>query len=174
MTKFDALDWRAFALCADRDPELFFPVAEAGTPAYAAQVDRAKAVCRVCPVAAQCLAMALEQGCTDGVFGGLDAPERRALRADELRARHAAAAAERRALAQAAADAVAPAAPPAPVLLVPDRGGLAPGGHCRVCTGLHPLRCGNVLAVHYTDGRRCTGSRRVPRRGAPPAAATAA
>lgn len=72
-------DWRELAVCRDVDPELFFPVAEPGTSLYRREVARAKAVCRRCPVVAECLEWAL----TDlpyGVAGGMTEDERRALR----------------------------------------------------------------------------------------------
>lgn len=63
------------AACRGVDPELFFPVTEIGPGAQ--QVARAKAVCERCPVASACLAYALENGLTHGVFGGLTGAERR-------------------------------------------------------------------------------------------------
>jgi WhiB family redox-sensing transcriptional regulator len=65
-------DWRADALCAQTDPEVFFPE-RGGSPAAA------KAVCRVCPVRVSCLAFALAAGEVFGVWGGLTARERRRL-----------------------------------------------------------------------------------------------
>lgn len=67
-------DWRAAAVCAQTDPELFFPEADHGR-AYEAQVAAAKRVCAGCPVCAQCLGFAL-QTLPYGVAGGL-APEER-------------------------------------------------------------------------------------------------
>lgn len=61
--------------CRREDPELFFPVG-AGAPA-ARQIEAAKAVCRRCPVTAQCLAYALD-GQDYGVWGGHSEQERRA------------------------------------------------------------------------------------------------
>ena len=54
------MDWRHDAVCRDEDPELFFPVGNSG-PALL-QIAEAKAVCRRCPVASECLAWALESG----------------------------------------------------------------------------------------------------------------
>ena len=70
-------DWRSRAACLGVDPELFFPVAEAG-PVLDAQVAAAKAVCRRCPVVAECLAEARAR-IPYGVAGGLTEDERRAL-----------------------------------------------------------------------------------------------
>lgn len=78
-------DWRHRALCRDEDPELFFPV---GTDGLAlVQIAEAKTVCRRCPVAAECLAWALETGQDAGVWGGMSEDERRALRRRNARAR---------------------------------------------------------------------------------------
>lgn len=65
--------WRDIALCAEVDPELWFP--ERGEPSTAA-----KLVCGWCPVRAECLAFALERNEQFGVWGGLSAMERRRLR----------------------------------------------------------------------------------------------
>ena len=75
-------DWREFAACREEDPELFFPI---GTgPAADAQAERAKAVCRRCPVLEQCLTYALSSGQDAGIWGGLTEDERRALRRRDL------------------------------------------------------------------------------------------
>jgi len=65
--------WWFAGLCAQTDPELFFP--EKG-----GSVREAKAVCARCPVRAQCLAHALAHGERYGVWGGLSEPERRRLK----------------------------------------------------------------------------------------------
>lgn len=65
------------ATCRDTDPELFFPVGNGGPGRQ--QIVAAKAVCRRCPVTADCLAWALDAGHEDGVWGGLDMAERRDL-----------------------------------------------------------------------------------------------
>ena len=70
-------EWRSRAACLGVDPELFFPAAETG-PVYDAQVSAAKAVCRPCPVRAECLAEALTR-IPYGIAGGLTEDERRAL-----------------------------------------------------------------------------------------------
>jgi WhiB family transcriptional regulator, redox-sensing transcriptional regulator len=76
-------DWRHRAACRDVDPELFFPAADPGKPLGAKQLALPKAVCRRCPVKADCLAWALVTGQDAGVWGGLCAEERR-----ELKRRH--------------------------------------------------------------------------------------
>ncbi|GGS25832.1 WhiB family transcriptional regulator [Actinokineospora fastidiosa] len=79
------MDWRHRAACRDEDPELFFPVGTSG-PALS-QVEQAKAVCARCPVAASCLAWALESGQDAGVWGGMSEDERRALKRRNARTR---------------------------------------------------------------------------------------
>lgn len=71
-------DWRHDAACREEPPELFFPVGTSG-PALA-QTAEAKAVCRRCPVVADCLAWALESGQDAGIWGGMSEDERRVLR----------------------------------------------------------------------------------------------
>lgn len=71
-------DWRERAACRHEDPELFFPVGTTG-PALD-QIERAKAICRRCPVMEQCLATALADGEDAGIWGGLTPDERRRLR----------------------------------------------------------------------------------------------
>ena len=75
------------ALCANEDPELFFPIGDTG-PALL-QEDEAKAVCRRCPLMESCLQGALERGENYGVFGGLSAKERRSLKRRAARNRTA-------------------------------------------------------------------------------------
>ena len=73
-----AHEWRAFALCADVDPEIFFP---AGDPAsrYDARNIRALDICADCPVLTECRTWALDSGLEHGIAGGLTAPERAAI-----------------------------------------------------------------------------------------------
>lgn len=85
-------DWRARSACQNADPELFFPLIEAGPGLI--QVARAKAVCARCEVRAECLRFAIESVQDHGVWGGKTEDERRALRGARLRqARHSLAAA---------------------------------------------------------------------------------
>jgi len=81
------MTWRDRAACLDEDPELFFPVGNTG-PALR-QIEKAKVVCGRCEVIETCLSWALESGKDDGVWGGLSADERRALKRRNARARHA-------------------------------------------------------------------------------------
>lgn len=57
-------------LCAQTDPDLFFPM-PGGSP------ERAKAVCRRCPLQDRCLQWALRHRQEWGVWGGLSAEQRR-------------------------------------------------------------------------------------------------
>jgi WhiB family redox-sensing transcriptional regulator len=68
----EVLDWRVDALCTQTDPELFFPEKGGSTR-------RPKAICAACPVAAQCLAYALETDQRYGIWGGMSERERRQL-----------------------------------------------------------------------------------------------
>lgn len=79
------MDWRQKAACLDEDPELFFPIGTTG-PALE-QVERAKQICRRCPVIEQCLEWALETNQDAGVWGGLSEDERRTLRRSRQRRR---------------------------------------------------------------------------------------
>jgi WhiB family transcriptional regulator, redox-sensing transcriptional regulator len=65
--------WVAEALCAEMNPETFFP--PSGNPGTAA-----KLICNRCPVRDDCLSYALDANEKFGVWGGLDADERRRLR----------------------------------------------------------------------------------------------
>ncbi|MPZ61585.1 MAG: hypothetical protein GEU93_09875 [Propionibacteriales bacterium] len=62
--------WVADALCAQVDPEIFFP--RKGEPNTAA-----RRVCAACPVAAECRAHAIRSGEPHGIWGGLTAQQRR-------------------------------------------------------------------------------------------------
>lgn len=64
--------WMADAVCAQTDPELFFPELGSSTR-------EAKAICAKCPVAAVCLAFAVENF-ESGVWGGTSDRQRAALR----------------------------------------------------------------------------------------------
>ena len=70
--------WRAEALCRDTDPELFFPIGTTG--AALVQIEQARAVCRQCPVQADCLDFALTTNQDSGIWGGTSEEERRKLR----------------------------------------------------------------------------------------------
>ncbi|MCZ7531940.1 MAG: WhiB family transcriptional regulator [Acidimicrobiia bacterium] len=69
------MDWRKDAACAGVDSDVFFPGLE--DPAAS---ERAKVICAACPVQEACLQYALSTNQAAGVWGGLDANERRRLR----------------------------------------------------------------------------------------------
>jgi WhiB family transcriptional regulator, redox-sensing transcriptional regulator len=71
-------DWQHKAACTSHDPELFFPIGSA-SPALA-QLERARQICRSCPVQTRCLEWAISTGADDGIWGGLNEEERRSLR----------------------------------------------------------------------------------------------
>ncbi|SEM17120.1 WhiB family transcriptional regulator, redox-sensing transcriptional regulator [Blastococcus sp. DSM 46786] len=65
--------WRLDALCAETDPEAFFPEKGGSTR-------DAKRVCTGCPVRAECLEFALANDERFGIWGGLSERERRRVR----------------------------------------------------------------------------------------------
>ena len=67
------LSWQERALCAQTDPEAFFPEKGGSTR-------EAKKVCVSCEVRAECLEYALENDERFGIWGGLSERERRKLR----------------------------------------------------------------------------------------------
>lgn len=66
-------DWQEKALCAQTDPEAFFPEKGGSTR-------EAKRICGGCDVRAECLEYALAQDERFGIWGGLSERERRRLR----------------------------------------------------------------------------------------------
>jgi WhiB family transcriptional regulator, redox-sensing transcriptional regulator len=78
------MTWRDRSACLTEDPELFFPTGNAA-PALG-QVQEAKVVCHRCEVVQTCLQWAIEFGQDAGVWGGLPADERRALKRRTSRA----------------------------------------------------------------------------------------
>lgn len=69
----DIPEWYASAVCAQTDPEVFYPE-KGGSPLVA------KKVCAVCPVRAECLEWALDTMEVWGTWGGTTPMERRKLR----------------------------------------------------------------------------------------------
>lgn len=64
--------------CRDEDPELFFPLPREAN--YGGAAEKAKSVCRRCPVGAECLQWALgSPTALHGVWGGTTEEERAAL-----------------------------------------------------------------------------------------------
>jgi len=73
-------DWRQHAACRNKNLALFFP--DGGTGPDRGQVkkditDRAKRICRGCPVRQACEEWALENRIEFGIYGGLDEAQRR-------------------------------------------------------------------------------------------------
>jgi WhiB family redox-sensing transcriptional regulator len=73
----DSNQWRERAACRRVDPELFFPVSETGPSRL--QIWQAQQICHACPVQRTCLAWALQNAVTEGIWGGSTQSERRAL-----------------------------------------------------------------------------------------------
>ena len=67
------LSWQERALCAQTDPEAFFPEKGGSTR-------EAKRVCSSCEVKVECLEYALENDERFGIWGGLSERERRRLK----------------------------------------------------------------------------------------------
>jgi len=66
-------EWMTDGLCAQTDPDAFFPEKGGSTR-------EAKAVCRRCPVSAECLAYALANDARFGVWGGTSERDRRRMK----------------------------------------------------------------------------------------------
>ena len=69
----EGLAWQDRALCAQTDPEAFFPEKGGSTR-------EAKKVCRTCEVRTECLEYALEHDERFGIWGGLSERERRRIK----------------------------------------------------------------------------------------------
>jgi len=67
------LEWQSDSLCAQTDPEAFFPEKGGSTR-------DAKKICTSCEVRTRCLEYALENDERFGIWGGLSERERRKLR----------------------------------------------------------------------------------------------
>lgn len=70
----------ALAACLNVDPEAFFPEKGFQTPAA---VKVAKNICATCPARQACLDFAMESREKYGIWGGMTAKERKALRAEQ-------------------------------------------------------------------------------------------
>jgi len=68
-----ALSWQTDALCAQTDPEAFFPEKGGSTR-------DAKRICTTCDVRSECLEYALQNDERFGIWGGLSERERRKLK----------------------------------------------------------------------------------------------
>jgi len=72
-TEDNALAWQGDALCAQTDPEAFFPEKGGSTR-------DAKRICTTCDVRGECLEYALQNDERFGIWGGLSERERRKLK----------------------------------------------------------------------------------------------
>ena len=72
-TDDEELAWQSDSLCAQTDPEAFFPEKGGSTR-------DAKKICASCEVRTQCLEYALQNDERFGIWGGLSERERRKLR----------------------------------------------------------------------------------------------
>ena len=77
VTALDEAGWQERALCAETDPEAFFPEKGGSTR-------EAKRVCLGCDVRAECLEYALENDERFGIWGGLSERERRRVKKEAV------------------------------------------------------------------------------------------
>ena len=73
LSDVEELAWQEQALCAQTDPEAFFPEKGGSTR-------DAKTICTTCEVRGECLEYALQNDERFGIWGGLSERERRKLR----------------------------------------------------------------------------------------------
>ena len=73
----EEIGWQDRALCAQTDPEAFFPEKGGSTR-------DAKKICSSCEVRTRCLEYALENDERFGIWGGLSERERRKLRREAI------------------------------------------------------------------------------------------
>ncbi|PII84168.1 transcription factor WhiB [Leucobacter sp. OLJS4] len=73
----ETLAWQSDALCAQTDPEAFFPEKGGSTR-------EAKRICESCEVRSECLDYALANDERFGIWGGLSERERRRLRREAI------------------------------------------------------------------------------------------
>jgi WhiB family redox-sensing transcriptional regulator len=66
----EELHWQDFALCAQTDPDIFFPEKGGSTTP-------ATTVCSACPVQGQCLEYAISHDIRHGIWGGMSDNDRR-------------------------------------------------------------------------------------------------
>jgi len=71
-------EWHARAACRGAGPDAFI----LGSGRNAAIMDRARAICATCPVTEDCLAYAMGDVDTVGIWAGTTGRERRAMRAE--------------------------------------------------------------------------------------------
>lgn len=76
--------WRLAAACRETHPKLFFPETKA---TMKKDQDKAKTICRTCPVQKQCLQFAMDNGIIHGIWGGKSERQRKIMRGEMLRER---------------------------------------------------------------------------------------
>ena len=76
----EELRWQDFALCAQTDPDIFFPEKGGSTAP-------ATSVCASCPVQAECLEYAIVNDIRHGIWGGMSDNDRRKISRERRRAR---------------------------------------------------------------------------------------
>lgn len=70
--------WEKQALCRGKDNEIFFP--EEAQQMTAKKIKMAKAICKGCPVRAECLFTAVSNDEKFGIWGGFSPRERTSIR----------------------------------------------------------------------------------------------
>jgi WhiB family transcriptional regulator, redox-sensing transcriptional regulator len=70
------MSWQGRAACAGMDAQLFFAPDGERPQQREIREAKAKAVCALCPVRAQCLDYALRNSIRGGIWGGLNQEER--------------------------------------------------------------------------------------------------
>ncbi|MBA0127901.1 WhiB family transcriptional regulator [Haloechinothrix sp. YIM 98757] len=75
----ESWDWQRFGACRDMASEAFFSPEHERGRVRRRRIERAKAVCRSCPVLLDCRRYALRAEEQYGVWGGLDEGERNRL-----------------------------------------------------------------------------------------------
>ncbi|MCF2705921.1 WhiB family transcriptional regulator [Arcanobacterium haemolyticum] len=74
----EQLHWQDFALCAQTDPDIFFPEKGGSTTP-------ATSVCSACPVRSQCLDYAISHDIRHGIWGGMSDNDRRRISRERRR-----------------------------------------------------------------------------------------
>lgn len=74
------LSWQDFALCAQTDPDIFFPEKGGSTTP-------ATTVCASCPVQGECLEYAITHDIRHGIWGGMSDNDRRRIARQRRRSR---------------------------------------------------------------------------------------
>lgn len=74
----ESAHWQEYALCAQTDPDLFFPEKGGSTAP-------ATSICHRCPVRDACLEYALENDIRHGIWGGMSDNDRRRITRERRR-----------------------------------------------------------------------------------------